>query len=431
MSKWQRTTLGKVLSAGGGKIQTGPFGSQLHASDYVAVGIPCIMPANMKNNRVDLSGIAFIAEKDAKRLSQHLVQAGDIVYSRLGDVTQKALIRDTEAGYFCGTGCLLVRPGDAINPDFLTYHLSTPSNQNWIVKQAVGATMPNLNTAILSAVPLNVPQNKEAQQKVAAVLSALDAKIDCNNRINAELEAMAKTLYDYWFVQFDFPDANGKPYKSSGGKMVYNATLKRDIPEAWAALELADVISRSGTGLNPRDNFQLGNGSNYYVTIKNVNNGRITLDDKCDKIDDEAMTIIDRRSQLQAGDVLFTSIEPVGVTYLIQEKPKNWNINESVFTLRPDYKKTTSEHLFFLLSSAEMKVFTKNSSTGSIHKGIRHAVLKSYPLACADKGLINKFSVAVKPMLKKMDVLEQENQQLAQLRDWLLPLLMNGQVTVA
>ncbi len=431
MSKWKKTTLGKVLSAGGGKIQTGPFGSQLHASDYVGLGIPCIMPANMKSNRVNLSGIAFIAEKDAKRLSHHLVQAGDIVYSRRGDVTQKALIREQEAGYFCGTGCLLVRPGDSIDPEFLIYHLSTPTNQNWIVKQAVGATMPNLNTAILSAVPLNVPPNKEIQKKVAATLSALDAKIDCNNRINAELEALAKTLYDYWFVQFDFPDANGKPYKSSGGKMVYNATLKREIPEGWAALELADVISRSGTGLNPRDNFQLGNGSNYYVTIKNVTNGRITLDDKCDKIDDEAMKIIDRRSQLQTGDVLFTSIEPVGVTYLIQEKPENWNINESVFTLRPDYKKTTPEHLFCLLSSKEMKVFTKNSSTGSIHKGIRHGVLNTYPLPYSGKGLIERFSVAVKPMLKKMDVLEKENQQLAQLRDWLLPLLMNGQVTVA
>jgi type I restriction enzyme S subunit len=129
MSNWQKTTLGKVLHLGGGKIQTGPFGSQLHASDYVTSGIPCIMPANMKNNRVNLSGIARISEKDAKRLSQHLVQKGDIVYSRRGDVTQKALIGKSEVGYFCGTGCLLVRPGDAIDPEFLTYHLSTPINQ--------------------------------------------------------------------------------------------------------------------------------------------------------------------------------------------------------------------------------------------------------------------------------------------------------------
>ena len=206
-----------------------------------------------------------------------------------------------------------------------------------IQNSATGSIQDNINVEYLTSLKFKIP-HKDYQDKIAAVLSALDAKIACNQRINAELEAMAKALYDYWFVQFDFPDAHGKPYKSSGGKMVYNATLKREIPQGWEALQLADVISRSGTGLNPRENFQLGNGSNYYVTIKNVTNGRITLDDKCDRIDDEALKIIDRRSQLQVGDVLFTSIEPVGVTYLIQEKPENWNINESVFTLRPDYK---------------------------------------------------------------------------------------------
>ena len=164
MSKWEQTTLGKIVASGGGKIQTGPFGSQLHAADYVEAGIPCIMPANMQNNRVNLSDIALISEQDAERLSQHLVQEGDIVYSRRGDVTQKALIRKSEVGYFCGTGCLLVRPGKRIDAEFLTYHLSTPSNQGWIVKQAVGATMPNLNTAILSNVPLRVP-DKTTQQK--------------------------------------------------------------------------------------------------------------------------------------------------------------------------------------------------------------------------------------------------------------------------
>ncbi|MFA7405701.1 MAG: restriction endonuclease subunit S, partial [Pelobacteraceae bacterium] len=243
MSKWVCTTLGEIVSSGGGKIQTGPFGSQLHAADYVEVGIPCIMPANMKNNRVDLTDIKSISENDAKRLSQHLVKAGDIVYSRRGDITQKALIRKTEAGYFCGTGCLLIRPGANIDPEFLTYHLSAPSNISWIINQAVGATMPNLNTSILSKAPLSVP-NKTTQQKIAAVLSAFDAKIELNNHINAELEAMAKTLYNYWFVQFDFPDKNGKPYKSSGGKMVWNKELKREIPAGWDSVTINQLLTK-------------------------------------------------------------------------------------------------------------------------------------------------------------------------------------------
>jgi type I restriction enzyme S subunit len=249
--------------------------------------------------------------------------------------------------------------------------------------------------------------------------------------MNKELESMAKILYDYWFVQFDFPNVDGKPYKSSGGEMIYNDVLKREIPKGWDAINLESLISRSGTGLNPRDNFQLGNGQNYYVTIKNVSNGKITLDEKCDRISDDALAIIDRRSQLQAGDILFTSIEPVGITYFIHEKPNNWNINESVFTIRPQFNKITSEYLFFLLSSDQMKSFTKNSSTGSIHKGIRHGVLKSFMSAYGGKELVDHFSSITKPILQQMNVLENENQHLSQLHNWLLPMLMNGQVTVS
>jgi len=315
-------------------------------------------------------------------------------------------------------------------PKFMAFYLRSPLFRKTMTNNAVLTLRASLNEEIFSYLDLFLPEYDD-QVKAGDFLYLLSQKIDCNNRINAELEAMTKTLYDYWFVQFDFPDANGKPYKSSGGKMVYNATLKREIPAGWSPCELSEIISRSATGLNPRDNFKLGYGENYYVTIKNVSNGKIVLDGKCDRIDDEALDIINRRSQLLPGDVLFTSIEPVGITYLIQDKPTNWNINESVFTIRPNYDKTTSEHLFLLLSSSEMKAFTKNSSSGSIHKGIRHGVLKTFKLAYGDKTLIDRFSAATKPILNRIDVIDKENQHLTQLRDWLLPMLMNGQVTVA
>lgn len=358
--------------------------------------------------------------------SAKMFEKDTLAISKSGTIGSIGILKDR----MCGNRAVINIVVNSDRSDLMYVFYTLKYKKNELVGKAGGSIQKNLYVSALETLTLNHQQLQD-QKKIAAVLSALDAKIDCNNRINAELEAMAKTLYDYWFVQFDFPDANGKPYKFSGGKMAYNAMLKREIPEKWEAIELADVISRSGTGLNPRQNFQLGYGNNYYVTIKNVTNGKITLDHKCDRINDEALKIIDQRSQLQVGDVLFTSIEPVGVTYLIHKKPDNWNINESVFTIRPDFKKITSEYLFCLLSSSEMKVFTKNSSTGSIHKGIRHGVLKTYPLAYGGKGVIDKFSTVIRPMLKHMDVLENENQQLAQLRDWLLPMLMNGQVTVA
>lgn len=417
------TTIGSVAEIFDGphatptKTNEGPF--------YLSI-------SSLENGRLDLSKSARLSEEDCKKWTKRVTpQMGDVLFSYETRLGEAALMPSgIRACLGRRMGLLRPRPNKVI-PEYLLYTYLSPAFQQIIVANTItGATVDRIALNEMPDFPVRIPDLEE-QKKVAGLLKHIDGKIDCNNRINAELEVMAKTLYDYWFVQFDFPDANGKPYKSSGGKMVYNATLKREIPLGWEAMELSDVISRSGTGLNPRDNFQLGNGNNYYVTIKNVTNGKITLDDKCDRVDDEALKIIDRRSQLQVGDVLFTSIEPVGVTYLIQKKPENWNINESVFTIRPDYKKTTSEHLFCLLSSSEMKVFTKNSSTGSIHKGIRHGVLKTYPLAYGSKDLIDRFSVAVKPMLKRMDVLENENQHLTQLRDWLLPMLMNGQVTVA
>ena len=379
-----------------------------------------------------LNDLMDTSEKEKETYS---LKCGDIFLTRTSEVVDElamscVAVKDYPNATFSGFLKRLRPTQDNITyPKFMAFYLRSPMFRKTMTNNAVMTLRASLNEAIFSYLHLLLPEYSE-QKKAGDLLYLLNQKIALNNHINAELEAMAKTLFDYWFVQFDFPDANGKPYKTSGGKMEYNATLKREIPAEWTDCQLGNIIERSGTGLNPRDNFILGNGDNYYVTIKNVNNGKIILDDKCDKIDDVALEIIDRRSQLQAGDILFTSIEPVGVTYFIHEKPTNWNINESVFTLRPNIEKVTSEYLYLLLSSDEMKIFTKNSSSGSVHKGIRHGVLKNYTLAYSGKKIIDDFSNKIKPILKRAYFLDQENQSLTKLRDWLLPLLMNGQVAV-
>ena len=434
MSKWEQTTLGKIVASGGGKIQTGPFGSQLHASDYVEAGIPCIMPANMQNNRVNLSDIALISEQDAERLSQHLVQEGDIVYSRRGDVTQKALIRKSEVGYFCGTGCLLVRPGKRIDAEFLTYHLSTPSNQGWIVKQAVGATMPNLNTAILSNVPLRVP-DKTTQQKIAAVLSALDAKIDCNNRINAELEAMAKTLYDYWFVQFDFPfdfasgkpAQNGKPYKSSGGKMVYNPALKREIPAGWKAGTLDDlgqIVGGSTPSTKNPDNFTTD--GTPWITPNDLsdNQGNKFITRGAQDVSDDGLKGASLK-KYPAGTVLLSSRAPIGYMAIARYE---LTTNQGFKSFIPTNGYTTAFIYYTVKNSLNAII---QYASGSTFKEISATVLKTVKISLPDSNVVGQFSNSVEPIFKRQDLLEQENQHLTQLRDWLLPMLMNGQVTVA
>ena len=199
---WEFTTLGDVCKRGGGNIQTGPFRSQLHASDYVPVGVPSIMPTDIGENRIVEDGIVRITEGDANRLGQHRLRAGDIVYSRRGDVEKRALIREREEGWLCGTGCLKVRLGSGVvDPLFASLFLGHPAIREWIVRHAVGATMPNLNTSIMSAIPFAFPPLAE-QKTITAVLGALDDKIELNRRMNATLEAMARALFQSWFVDF-------------------------------------------------------------------------------------------------------------------------------------------------------------------------------------------------------------------------------------
>lgn len=312
---------------------------------------------------------------------------------------------------------------------YMGFYLRSRFFRKTMTNNAIMTLRASLNEDIFSYLNLYLPDYK-TQMKSGDLLFLLSSKIEINNRIIDKLQLTANLLYDYWFIQFDFPDKNGKPYKASGGKMLWNDELKREIPKDWVCYELSKVIKRIATGLNPRKNFVLGKGSNYYVTIKNIDYGKVYLDEKCDKINEEALRIIDKRSDLQIGDILFTSIEPVGITYLIQEKPQIWNINESVFTLRPNYDVVTSAYAYLMLSSKEIKVFTKNVSAGSIHKGVRISVLNTFKVPYSNKELIVKFSEIVSPMLKEMYFRDKENQKLAELRDWLLPILMNGQVKV-
>jgi len=175
-SGWTTTTLGQACEEGGGSIQTGPFGTQLHASDYVDEGIPSIMPSDLRDNRIDTSSIARIREEDAQRLSVYRVRAGDVVYSRRGDVERRSLIRRSEDGWLCGTGCLRVRFGpNGLNPYFGASYLGTLESRAWVVRHAVGATMPNLNTSILGALPVIVP-SADLQARFAEIVGPWDER---------------------------------------------------------------------------------------------------------------------------------------------------------------------------------------------------------------------------------------------------------------
>ena len=184
---WECIDLAELTKRFEGSIQTGPFGSQLHASDYVESGVPVVMPKDIVNRRVSTGSVARIGAADADRLSRHKLQTGDIVFSRRGDVERHALITEREAGWLCGTGCLLLRPGlQWQSPGFLSMLLDAPRARTWLVQHAVGATMPNLNTGILGSVPVVLPS--------PFVLNAFEELVSMTEEQRSRNASMAETL---------------------------------------------------------------------------------------------------------------------------------------------------------------------------------------------------------------------------------------------
>ena len=191
---WRAGSLAMLCSDGLGFIQTGPFGSQLHASDYESEGVPVVMPQDLEGRRIATDRVARVSDENVERLSRHKLMVGDVVFSRRGDVGRHAAVTAEEVGWLCGTGCLLVRPGPAWpSPAFVSQALATSSATDWLKRHAVGATMPNLNTGILGALPLLLP-SYPVLAAFEAVVGALETRITANRAQAAQLAAIRDTL---------------------------------------------------------------------------------------------------------------------------------------------------------------------------------------------------------------------------------------------
>lgn len=298
------------------------------------------------------------------------------------------------------------------DPKFLYYLCQTMPFANF----GGGSAVPTLNRNHIHPLETKIPVKVEDQRRIASVLSSLDRKIELNNKINADLEEMAQAIFKNWFVDFE-PFKDGKFVDSELGM----------IPEGWKVVTLDDLTSKFGTGLNPRKNFVLGHGNNYYVTIKNMGDNRIYLNDRCDKVDDEALAKINKRSKLQKGDLLFSGIGTIGRVAMVVEDPLNWNTSESVFNMHP-IDSVSSEFIYLLLLSDIFQQYVRQNAQGGVQQGIRMASLKAFQLAIPDD--LKFFDNLVKPIIAKVKSNDRENDRLSLLRDTLLPRLMSGEIEV-
>jgi len=420
---WEFTTLGEICQRGGGNIQTGPFGSQLHASDYVPVGVPSIMPTNIGDNRIIEDGIVRITEEDANRLCQHRLRAGDIVYSRRGDVEKRALIREREEGWFCGTGCLKVRLGSGIvDPLFASLFLGHPAVKDWIVRHAVGATMPNLNTAIMSAVPFALPPVAE-QRAIAAVLGTLDDKIELNRQMNATLEAMARALFQSWFVDFDpvrakldgrTPVALDPATAALFPEHLEDSPLGH-IPKGWKAGTVVESFNLTMGQSPPGDTYnEEGNGLPFYQ-------GRT----------DFGLRFPTRRIYCSAptryakpGDTLVSVRAPVGDINMANEE---CCIGRGVAGVR--HKSGATSFTYHSMANLYPD-FASFESEGTVFGSINKDSFEKLRFVIPPVEIVAAYERQAGPLDEQIRTLENQSRVLATLRDTLLPKLLSGELSV-
>ena len=262
------------------------------------------------------------------------------------------------------------------------------------------------------------------QRQIGKTLSALDRKIVLNKQINDNLEAMAKQLYDYWFVQFDFPNEEGKPYKSSGGAMVWNEKLKREIPTSFVVKSLSEIIEvKDGTHDSPKPQ---DNGY-FLLTSKHLTERGLDYASAY-KISKEDYESINKRSKVDTNDILFSMIGTIGNSYFVEETNINFAI-KNMALFKTSAKRWFSEYLYLYLSSCDYKHYEGNSLSGSIQKFVSLRTLRDMPILYHED-IIKVFAKEVRNIITMMVNLRKENIELTKQRDELLPLLMNGQASV-
>jgi len=430
---WGFTTLGEVCDRDGGSIQTGPFGSQLHASDYVPVGIPSIMPVNIGGNRLVEDEIKRITEEDAERLSKHRVIPGDIIYSRRGDVERRALVREEQRGWLCGTGCMKVRFGEgAINPLFASFYLDHPYVRQWIVQHAVGATMPNLNTSIMRSIPFALPPLPE-QEAIAHILGTLDDKIELNRRMNETLEAMARAIFKSWFVDFD-PVRAKMDGRQPAGMDADTAALFPDsfnhqngelLPTGWENRPLYDTARFINGAAFKSVHFCDPSEGLPVVKIAELKNG-ITSQTKFSNRAD-----LDPKYNIDTGAVLYSwsgSPDTSLATFLWTLGPGL--LNQHIFKIETD-SAAELHFVFYLLKYLRptlIEIARNKQTTGLGHVTV--ADMRRLEVCYPSDEVLGAFDEYVGPIFDKCFLNSLESQTLAALRDTLLPRLLSGELRV-
>ena len=381
---WEIAKLGDISK----NIQTGPFGSQLHQSDYSECGIPVVMPKDLVGGKISEESIARVDKTHVERLCRHKIEVGDILYSRRGDVGRCAHVTKKEEGWLCGTGCLRVTiDSEKADSRFVFFQLQHPDTVGWVEKHAVGATMLNLNTTILSSVPIRLPP-LEIQQRIADILSAYDDLIENNQKQIKLLEEAAQRLYKEWFVDLRFPGHE-------------NTKIVDGVPEGWSRTNINEILT-----------FHRG----YDLTKNEMKAGRYPV------VGSTTVIGYHNEFKIKGPGIVTGRSGSLGKYQFIWDN--FWPHNTSLYI--SDYK---DHNIFFVYSLLQTVDFASLNNGGAIPT-LNRNVLSNIEVIEPTDELQEMFAKIAEAQYRKIRNLEKQNNQLKMARDVLLPKLMSGEVEV-
>ncbi len=396
--EWKTVKLGEVAN-----VQTGPFGSQLHNEDYVIKGTPIVTVEHLGARVFSTQNLPCVSDADKERLKKYTLKEGDVVFSRVGSVDRCSYVSSNEEGWLFSGRCLRVRTNEEVYPLFLYYYLQKEDVKQSIRNIAVGATMPSINTKLLSEIEVTYPSHKE-QLSIAAILSSLDDKIENNNRINRNLEAQAQALFKSWFVDFE-------PF---GGTM----------PDDWKEGTIADVVNLLN-GFAFKSSDFVANGFYNLITIKGVQDGKMTTDG-ADHLD-ATPAKMPNWCLLKKGDILLSLTGNVGRCCLVDIE--NCLLNQRVAKLQPraEYNRL---FVYTLFRQEEMKSRMISISRGTAQMNLSPIETGKLSIIVPTDKVLEDFGMRYNGILDTILNNISESHRLAALRDTLLPKLMKGEIAL-
>lgn len=390
-SEWTRVPLSRVA-----EVQTGPFGSQLHNQDYVTEGTPIVTVEHLGSRSFTTQNLPCVSEEDRSRLSKYSLNTGDIVFSRVGSVDRCSYVNEANAGWLFSGRCLRVRSTN-IHPEFLYYFFCQEQVKEYVKSIAVGATMPSINTKLLNDVEVILPP-LPIQRKIASILSALDDKIETNNAICRNLEEQARALYELWLS-------------------------KRKNECEWLSLEaIAD--------LNP-EAYSIKEKWGYinYLDTGNITDGVISSIQKIDLEQDELPSRA--RRKVKAGDVVFSTVRPNQRHFGILHSPlPNMLVSTGFTVIRSNKTDISNELIYLLLSDSTFveKMQQIGEQSVSAYPSVKPTDIATCQIPFMDSMDYFQMQKVICSMFSQSAVLKDVNRYLEDMRDTLLPKLMDGEI---